>query len=153
MSQLCKHTMLLVLLALIGTPSWTQLDFTKFDPFQKTEKVFFGKASWYGHPFHGRLTANGEVYDMHLYTAAHKKLKLGTYVEVTNLENGKRLVVKVNDRGPYIPGRHLDLSFAAAKRLGFVSKGVIKIRYQILKRKTDHVQIEKIAKTHYANLF
>ena len=76
-----------------------------------------GMASWYGKDFHGRKTANGEIYDMYKLTAAHKTLPLGVYARVTNLENGKEIKVKVNDRGPFIRGRFLDLSYGAAKEL------------------------------------
>ena len=75
-------------------------------------------ASWYGPQFHGRLTSSGEVYDMHKMTAAHKLLPLGTWVEVTNLNNHKKAVVRMNDRGPFVDGRIIDLSKAAAAKLG-----------------------------------
>lgn len=82
-----------------------------------------GIASWYGPKFHGRKTSSGEVYDMHAMTAAHKTLPLPTYVRVTNLENGRSVVVKVNDRGPFVRNRIIDLSYAAAKALDIVRKG------------------------------
>jgi rare lipoprotein A len=82
-----------------------------------------GIASWYGTKFHGRRTSSGETYDMYTMTAAHKTLPLPTYVEVTNLENGKRTVLKVNDRGPFHDNRIIDLSYAAATKLGIVAKG------------------------------
>ncbi len=78
-----------------------------------------GVASWYGKKFHGRKTANGEFYNMHDYTAAHPKYPFGTILRVTNLENGKDVIVRVNDRGPFRRGRKLDLSFAAAQEIGF----------------------------------
>ncbi|MFP4033553.1 MAG: septal ring lytic transglycosylase RlpA family protein [Desulfococcaceae bacterium] len=77
-----------------------------------------GLASWYGEPFHGRRTSNGEIYDMHQISAAHKILPLGTVVRVRNLDNGRTLDVRINDRGPFVRGRVIDLSYAAAKRLG-----------------------------------
>jgi rare lipoprotein A len=77
-----------------------------------------GLASWYGEPFHGRRTSNGEIYDMHRISAAHKILPLGTVVRVRNLDNGRTLDVRINDRGPFVRGRVIDLSYAAAKRLG-----------------------------------
>jgi rare lipoprotein A len=92
-----------------------------------------GLASWYGGFFHGRLTANGEVYDMYDFTAAHLELPLGTYIKVTNLSNHRSVVVRVNDRGPVIPGRILDLSYGAARSLGMENKGVQKIRIDIVK--------------------
>lgn len=82
-----------------------------------------GIASWYGKKFHGRRTSSGETYDMYAMTAAHKHLPLPTYVEVTNLENNRRVVVKVNDRGPFHANRIIDLSYSAAVKLGIVSKG------------------------------
>jgi rare lipoprotein A len=77
-----------------------------------------GIASWYGKPFHGRRTANGEVFNMHAMTAAHRTMPLPSYARVRNPANGREIVVRVNDRGPYKPGRIIDLSYAAAKRLG-----------------------------------
>ena len=82
-----------------------------------------GLASWYGPKFHGRLTSNGEVYDMDKMTAAHKLLPMNTWVEVTNQNNGKRAVVRINDRGPFVDGRIIDLSKAAARDLGVLGPG------------------------------
>ncbi len=82
-----------------------------------------GLASWYGVKFHGRRTSSGEPYDMYAMTAAHKTLPLPTWVKVTNLENGREVVVKVNDRGPFHPGRIIDLSYTAAAKLGVLKKG------------------------------
>ncbi len=86
-----------------------------------------GVGSWYGRKFHGRLTSSGEPYDMYGMTAAHTRLPLPTYVQVTNLENGKKVVVKVNDRGPFLHNRIIDLSYTAAKKLGYVQKGTAKL--------------------------
>lgn len=86
-----------------------------------------GEASWYGTKFHGQHTANGELYDLYGMTAAHKTLPLPTYVQVTNLENGRRVVVRVNDRGPFYSSRIIDLSYAAAKKLGFAEKGTARV--------------------------
>ncbi|HCH27096.1 MULTISPECIES: septal ring lytic transglycosylase RlpA family protein [Psychrobacter] len=83
-----------------------------------------GLASWYGRKFHGRKTASGETFDMNALTAAHRSLPLNCYVKVTNKTNGKSVVVKVNDRGPFHGNRVLDLSYGAAKRLGITNKGV-----------------------------
>lgn len=88
------------------------------------------KASWYGPKFHGKNTANGEVYDQYSFTAAHKKLPFGTMLKVTNPENGKFVVVRINDRGPYIKGRQLDLSKSAALALGMMDEGVIKVNVE-----------------------
>ncbi|HUX22275.1 MAG TPA: septal ring lytic transglycosylase RlpA family protein [Spirochaetia bacterium] len=92
-----------------------------------------GLASWYGSRFHGRLTANGEVYDMNKLTAANKTLPFGTVVKVTNLENGKAVDVTINDRGPFVAGRIIDLSRAAAEAVGLTSMGVAKVRLHIVK--------------------
>ena len=89
-----------------------------------------GIASWYGKPFHGQFTANGEIYDMDALTAAHKTLPMPSYVRVTNLENGRSLVLKVNDRGPFIHGRIIDVSRRGAQLLGFSEKGTAKVRVQ-----------------------
>ena len=91
-----------------------------------------GMASWYGKKFHGRLTSNQETFDMYRFTAAHRSLPLPSFVRVTNLENGRSLVVRVNDRGPFKPGRIIDLSWAAAKKLGYVNKGVAKVRIELV---------------------
>ena len=91
-----------------------------------------GIASWYGDKFHGRLTANGEVYDMDRLTAAHPTLPLPSLVKVTNLTNGRQVVVRVNDRGPYAKGRLIDLSRAAAKYLGMHRAGTGRVRVQYL---------------------
>lgn len=91
-----------------------------------------GIASWYGKQFHGRLTSNGERYDMYKMTAAHKSLPLPCYVKVTNLENKKTIVVRVNDRGPFHGNRIIDLSYAAAKKLGMDHKGTAKIEVEAI---------------------
>lgn len=91
-----------------------------------------GKASWYGPGFHGKKTSNGERYNMHALTAAHKTLPLGTVVRVSNLDNGKNVIVRINDRGPFHGKRVIDLSKAAAARLGFVKQGMAKVRVEAL---------------------
>lgn len=91
-----------------------------------------GIASWYGAEFHGRATANGEPYDMNALTAAHKTLPMPSFVRVTNLENGRSLVVRVNDRGPFVQGRIIDLSRRSAQLLGMQDKGTAKVRVQIM---------------------
>jgi rare lipoprotein A len=93
---------------------------------------FRGQASWYGPGFHGRTTASGEVYDQNDLTAAHPYLGFGTKVEVTNLNNGRSVVVRINDRGPYAEGRVIDLSAAAANSLDMVSSGVAPVSVTIL---------------------
>lgn len=89
-----------------------------------------GKASWYGKKFHGRTTSSGEIYDMYELTAAHRSLPIPTYVRVTNLDNGRRTIVRVNDRGPFHAERIIDLSYAAAVKLGFQDKGVANVRVE-----------------------
>ena len=89
--------------------------------------VQVGKASWYGRKFHGRKTSNGETYDMYDMTAAHKTLPMNTWVSVHNLENGRKIVVRINDRGPFVAGRIIDLSYTGAKRLGIVGPGTAKV--------------------------
>ena len=84
-------------------------------------------ASYYGEAFNGRPTSSGEIFDMNAYTAAHKTLPFGTFLEVTTLENGKKVVVRVNDRGPFVPNREIDLSKAAAKSLGMISRGITRV--------------------------
>jgi len=89
-----------------------------------------GIASWYGEPFHGRKTANGEIYDMNELTAAHQTLPMPSFVRVTNLENGRSIVVKVNDRGPFANGRIIDMSRRGAQLLGFDRQGTARVRVQ-----------------------
>jgi peptidoglycan lytic transglycosylase len=96
-----------------------------------------GSASWYGKQFHGKTTASGEDFDMFEFTAAHRKLPLGTFVKVTNLKNGKWIIVRVNDRGPYVGDRIMDLSYSAARMLNF-RDGVERVRI-------DLIQPERIA--------
>ncbi len=91
-----------------------------------------GIASWYGVPYDGRRTASGEIFDMHAMTAAHRTLPFDTWVEVTNLKNGKQVDVRVTDRGPYIDGRIIDLSMGAAEHLGMVRDGIVKVRLQVI---------------------
>lgn len=94
-----------------------------------------GVASWYGKQFHGKTTANGEDFDMFELTAAHRQLPLGTYAKVTNLRNGKWIIVRVNDRGPYVSGRVMDLSYGAARMLNFRS-GLERVRIDVLHPET-----------------
>lgn len=91
-----------------------------------------GIASWYGDDFHGWVTASGEIYDMHMLTAAHRTLPLGTVVRVMNVVNGRHVVIRINDRGPYVNGRILDVSYAAAKRLGMLRDGISAIQLEVV---------------------
>ena len=104
----------------------------KYSKKNKNSSELKGVSSWYGPNFHGKLTANGEVYDMYGVTAAHKTLTLGTVVRVTNLDNGKSLILRINDRGPYVDGRILDCSFGAAKKLGFHEQGTANVEIKVI---------------------
>ena len=151
MRSLAKILFVLVLVALVGFTLVVNEDKT-IDPVSTDEAVSVEKetitadrslvefvdkgnmkASWYGPGFHGRLTANGEIYDQMSFTAAHKSLKFGTLLKITNPRNNKSVVIRINDRGPYITGRDLDLSKAAALELGMVKRGVAKIKVEEIK--------------------
>lgn len=99
-----------------------------------------GIASWYGDDFHGKLTANGEVFDMRRLTAAHKTLPMPVMVEVENLENGRKVLLRLNDRGPFVDDRIIDLSHAAATYLGFAEKGLAKVRVRYVGRAELYAQ-------------
>lgn len=103
-----------------------------------------GIASWYGDEFGGRLTANGEIFDPAFVSAAHKTLPMPSVVRVTNFDNGRSLVVRVNDRGPFVAGRIIDLSREAARLLGFKDKGIARVRVQILTE--ESIRLEKLAR-------
>jgi rare lipoprotein A (peptidoglycan hydrolase) len=99
----------------------------------KPVRSFVCLSSWYGEDFDGQLTANGEIYDMYAHTAAHPTLPLGSVVRVVNLRTRKSTIVRINDRGPYIPGRDLDVSYEVARELGFVRRGTARVRVELLK--------------------
>ncbi len=99
-----------------------------------------GIASWYGRKFHGRKTSNGEVYDMYRMTAAHKTLPLPTFAEVTNLANGRRVIVRINDRGPFHNNRVIDLSYAAASRIGMLGKGTALVEVRAIDPRTPQAR-------------
>jgi rare lipoprotein A len=101
-----------------------------------------GKASWYGKRFHGRKTANGESYDMFQMTAAHRNLPMGTRVRVTNLHNGKSVVLRINDRGPVRESRVIDTSYMAAEFLGFLERGIVRVRLDVLPEALQVAQAE-----------
>ena len=103
-----------------------------------------GIGSWYGDEFAGRLTANGEIFDPDMVTAAHKTLPMPSVVRVTNLDNGKSLVVRINDRGPFVAGRIIDLSLEAARLIGYRDQGIARVRVQVLAEQT--LRLEKLAK-------
>jgi rare lipoprotein A len=110
-----------------------------------------GIASWYGADFHGKLTANGETYDMNEVTAAHKTLPMPSLARVTNLENGRSLIVRVNDRGPFVAGRIIDLSRRSAQLLGLEGKGTGRVRVQILAEESREIAEQMIARGAVAN--
>ncbi len=97
-----------------------------------------GLASWYGKKFHGRKTSNGETYDMYAMTAAHKTLPMGTWVKVNNLGNKQEIIVRVNDRGPFVRGRIIDLSYAGARKMGMVGPGTARVKVTALGRATSY---------------
>lgn len=111
-----------------GTAKPYQVKGVWYTPHEDPHYNEVGVASWYGREHQGKPTANGEIFDVARISAAHKTLPLPSLVEVTNLENGKRLTVRVNDRGPFAQGRIIDLSQAAARELGFEGKGLTKVR-------------------------
>lgn len=102
----------------------------------RTKPYQIGTASWYGSYFQGRATASGEPYDMYDLTAAHPTLPLGSWVRVTNLRNGRAVVVRINDRGPVVPGRIIDLSYNTARVLHFQSQGLQRVRLDVVKSRT-----------------
>lgn len=114
----------------VGKPY--QIQGTWYQPEEDFEYEEVGMASWYGKKFHGRHTANGEIYDMNDMTAAHRTLPLPSIVRVTNLDNGRTVKLRVNDRGPFAKGRIIDVSRQAAQKLGFKNKGVTKVRVEVV---------------------
>lgn len=131
--------------------------------------VQYGMASWYGKKFHGRRTANGEVFDMYQLTAAHKSAPLGTHAIVTNIDTGRSVRVRINDRGPFAGNRILDLSYAAARRLDMLETGLAKVKIQFLPKtiptttfivqvgayrdRTNAVQAHKALTTQYSRVW
>jgi peptidoglycan lytic transglycosylase len=108
-----------------------------------------GVASWYGKEFHGRVAANGEIFDMTALTAAHRKLPLGSLVRVVNLANGKQVHVRINDRGPYVIGRMLDLSHAAAAELGMVEAGTSVVHLEVI---GEHRPVSSLVKHSFLSI-
>lgn len=98
----------------------------------RESKAYTGKASWYGKDFHNKATASGLAYDMHTFTAAHRTLPIGTIVKVTDQQNGKSVMVCVTDRGPFVQGRIIDVSYAAAQKLGLAKRGVGKVELEVV---------------------
>ena len=124
-----------------GIPGQTQ-DSIKPIPARKFQ---IGKASWYGRLFQHKKTASGEPYDMHDFTAAHRTLPLGSWVKVTNLKNDKSVMVRINDRGPVMKSRILDLSYGAAMILGLGDEGVAKVRLDVIETPTVAINISPLA--------
>jgi rare lipoprotein A len=148
LKSLIKMIMILAMIGLVGftiatndkVSSETAILAEEFAPVQEESNINTSiiryidrgtmKASWYGPRFHGRLTANGEIYDQNAYTAAHKSLKFGTLLRVTNTRTNKSVIVRINDRGPYIPARQIDLSKAVAEELDVIGSGVKKLKIE-----------------------
>ena len=126
--QIRRAVALLVLLTLAVACGGKKAPSTVKPPKRYVEE---GIASWYGKKYHGRTTANGERFDMRALTAAHRTLPFGTVVKVTNLENGRTVEVRINDRGPFVKGRVIDLAKGAAKKLDMIQAGVVRVRLEI----------------------
>lgn len=129
--SLVTHYSLLIAVALIASCSTARHEI-------RTEGVVV--ASWYGQEFHGRPTASGERFDMYASTCAHKKLPFGTTLKVTNISNGKTVTCIVNDRGPFVPGRDLDLSYGAAREIGLTGPGTARVSLEYLARNTAYIR-------------
>ena len=112
--------------------SYTIRGVTYYPIIPRIGQTFKGTASWYGPNFHGGKTSNGEYYDMHDLTAAHKTLPMNTMVQVTNLSNGQSTTVRINDRGPFVDNRIIDLSYQAAQDIGMIKKGTAKVKLEVL---------------------
>jgi len=108
---------------------------------RESREVQYGIASWYGGEFHGRATSSGEIYDMYQLTCAHNTLPLGTTVMVTNIENGRSIELKVNDRGPFVKERIIDLSYAAAQILGMWEKGTAYVKVEVIGPLIEQIQL------------
>jgi peptidoglycan lytic transglycosylase len=145
--KLTQLTILAIFICLVGSGCATRMAVVKgscpkpytikgrtYHPLKEASPGFFqrGIASWYGPGFHGKKTASGEIYDMHTLTAAHNILPLNTLVRVTNLSNNKDVIVRINDRGPFVGERVIDLSLAAAQRIGMVAPGTTPVRVSVI---------------------
>ena len=114
----------------VDTTGWSRKQIESIKNHPKTQ---IGIASYYGKKFHKKRTANGEIFNMYKVSAAHKSYPLGTKVRVTNLENGKSIKLVINDRGPFVKGRIIDLSYKAARKLDFVNQGTAKVRIDVIR--------------------
>jgi len=121
-----------VILLIVLAASCARIRADLTEPKSADGHVMAGLASWYGPDFHGRPTASKEIYDMNDMTAAHRTLPFGTWVLVSNLDNGRSVAVRINDRGPFVAGRIIDLSYAAARMLGVVGPGTVPVRLELL---------------------
>jgi len=117
-------------------------------PAEKTKPYQIGTASWYGETFQGKPTASGEPYEMHDMTAAHLTLPMGSYVKVTNLRNGKSVIVRVNDRGPVVPGRIIDVSYGAAEALQMKGRGLQRVRLDLVNPRQARTVYQTVAYNH-----
>jgi len=113
--------------------------------YKPVSNVHRGLASWYGPGFHGKATSSQEIFNMHDMTAAHRSLAFGTYVIVTNLNNGKSVTVRINDRGPFIKDRIIDLSYAAAKVIGIIGPGVAPVKLEVLPGFSVEMSLQKFS--------
>lgn len=116
-----------------GTISPSSIDISEELINAKSLYTVIGTASWYGTKFHGKKTANGEIFDMNKISAAHKEFPMNTWLRITNLKNNRFLCVRVNDRGPFIKGRVIDLSKKAAEELGFIIDGLTEVKIEVLR--------------------
>ena len=114
----------------VDTTGWSR---KQIESIKKHPQTQIGIASYYGKKFHKKRTANGEIFNMYKVSAAHKSYPLGTKVRVTNLENGKSIKLVINDRGPFVKGRIIDLSYKAARKLDFVNQGTTKVRINVIR--------------------
>ncbi|MFO7980492.1 MAG: septal ring lytic transglycosylase RlpA family protein [Candidatus Aminicenantes bacterium] len=137
--RILKYYAFFMILVLVCLSSCRQKSYRTYP------NVMTGKASWYGPKFHGRTTSSKEVFDMYDMTAAHKTIPFGTYVMVTNLNNGKSVKVRINDRGPFKRGRIIDLSYAAARVLDMVGPGVVPVRIEVLSHVCKDLDEQKYA--------
>ena len=134
-SKSVRAYFVIALIAIIGAASCGKKHARIAAPNTPTAKIGdeeTGVASWYGIPYHGRATASGEIYDMEKLTAAHKRLPFETWVEVTNLDNGKKVDVRITDRGPFVKGRVIDLSHRAADEIAMLGPGIAKVKLKVI---------------------
>ncbi len=125
--------MVLVFVSCASSPRYTRSDRPQKESLPGSlRRLQEGVASYYGEDFHGRKTSNGEIYDMYAMTAAHRALPFNTRVLVTNLDNGKKVTVRINDRGPFVKGRIIDLSYGAARKIGMVGPGTARVRLEVI---------------------